>query len=248
MKDVFYGLKLDCCVLAAVLFIFCSSKETKAAELKNAAASQNLCEICAVVKKEVSIILTGGIRITEGIKNVLDKLTGNQISEPEKIIRMAVDDTALPVLKSNATDEEKKTVIKNLLERFVDFDHMAKLSLGADFKSLSAEGKRKYCDEFKEDFLSKGNLCKTLKKSTSFKIVKQWKSEDRAEVETNIGGGMSADYSHEVIYKVVFVFYLRGNQWLVTDFIVEGSKFIVSNHEVAQALAAKIIKDAHDQL
>ncbi len=153
-------------------------------------------------------------------------------------------DSALAVLDNkDMTEAEKKEKIMSIVEPVIDFELMAKLTLGkGNWIRLSGEQQQEFIDLFVERLKASYLDKTTLYSDQEVAYHPAVKQGSKIHVPMDV---ITKDKTAEVLYK----FYSAGDQWRIYDVEINGVSLIKSyRSQFDEILRSGTVQDLFDEL
>jgi len=176
---------------------------------------------------------------------------------PKEQIKKTVDNVISilkdPKYKGEKNSHQRRTALRNEIGKVLDFEEMAKRSLGVYWKERTPQEKKEFVDLYKD----------LLIRSYSGKI-ESYTDEEIIYTDERIENGKYAEVKTKIITKdkkeipIDYKLYFNGKEWKVYDLVIEGvslvsnyrSQFnkIIRNHSYQDLVKRMKIKQAEELL
>jgi len=176
---------------------------------------------------------------------------------PKEQIKKTVDNIISilkdPKYKGEKNSHQRRTALRNEIGKVLDFEEMAKRSLGVYWKERTPQEKKEFVDLYKD----------LLIRSYSGKI-ESYTDEEIIYTDERIENGKYAEVKTKIITKdkkeipIDYKLYFNGKEWKVYDLVIEGvslvsnyrSQFnkIIRNHSYQDLVKRMKIKQAEELL
>jgi phospholipid transport system substrate-binding protein len=176
---------------------------------------------------------------------------------PKEQIKKTVDNVISilkdPKYKGEKNSRQRRTALRNEIGKVLDFEEMAKRSLGVYWKERTPQEKKEFVDLYKD----------LLIRSYSGKI-ESYTDEEIIYTDERIENGKYAEVKTKIITKdkkeipIDYKLYFNGKEWKVYDLVIEGvslvsnyrSQFnkIIRNHSYQDLVKRMKIKQAEELL
>jgi len=179
------------------------------------------------------------------------------VLSPKEQIKKTVDNVISilkdPKYKGEKNSHQRRTALRNEIGKVLDFEEMAKRSLGVYWKERTPQEKKEFVDLYKD----------LLIRSYSGKI-ESYTDEEIIYTDERIENGKYAEVKTKIITKdkkeipIDYKLYFNGKEWKVYDLVIEGvslvsnyrSQFnkIIRNHSYQDLVKRMKIKQAEELL
>jgi len=179
------------------------------------------------------------------------------VLSPKEQIKKTVDNVISilkdPKYKGEKNSHQRRTALRNEIGKVLDFEEMAKRSLGVYWKERTPQEKKEFVDLYKD----------LLVRSYSGKI-ESYTDEEIIYTDERIENGKYAEVKTKIITKdkkeipIDYKLYFNGKEWKVYDLVIEGvslvsnyrSQFnkIIRNHSYQDLVKRMKIKQAEELL
>jgi len=151
---------------------------------------------------------------------------------PLQVVRTGTEQVLSILMKNPQDTQARREQIQAVLDRYFDFESMARFSLGPQWRSLSPEQQQEFTREFRALLFKTymGDIEKYARLRMSYRTTST--ADNRSVVEALLnfqGNPVSLDYS----------LHLKDGQWKVYDVAVQGMSLAVNyRNQFGQALAS----------
>lgn len=148
-------------------------------------------------------------------------------------VRVTMDAVVAVLADQAISMDEKDTRIRALIDERFDFRAMAQRTLGKEWKSATEEEQTRFTELFREQ-LARTYLAaiKTYTDERVDVVKERIKDERFAQVDTLI---VAKDKNIPVNYRL----YLRGEEWLTYDVVIEGASLVRNYRTSYQGVVKK---------